>query len=48
MNPVKVFQAQPRFFIAALVGALLWLLLPRDWRASTGCWWPGIAPQGFT
>jgi uncharacterized membrane protein len=34
-NPVKFFRAQPRFFTASLVGAMLWLLLPRDWRAST-------------
>ena len=34
-NPVKLLQAQPRFFIAALVGALLWVLLPRDLRVST-------------
>jgi uncharacterized membrane protein len=34
-NPVRFLKAQPRFFTAALVSALLWLLLPRDWRAST-------------
>jgi uncharacterized membrane protein len=34
-NPVKFLKAQPRFFTAALVCALLWFLLPRDWRAST-------------
>jgi uncharacterized membrane protein len=32
---MKFLKAQPRFFTAALVGALLWFLLPRDWRAST-------------
>jgi uncharacterized membrane protein len=35
MNPVKLLQAQPRFFTSALVGALLWFLVPRDWRPST-------------
>jgi uncharacterized membrane protein len=35
MNPVRFLQAQPRFFMAALVGALLWFLLPQDWRSST-------------
>ena len=34
-NPVRVLKAQPRFFTAALAGALLWLFLPRDWRPST-------------
>ena len=34
-NPVRFLKAQPRFFIAVLVGGLLWLFLPRDWRAST-------------
>ncbi len=35
MNPVRLLKAQPRFFTAALAGALLWTFLPRDWRAST-------------
>jgi uncharacterized membrane protein len=34
-NLVKFLKAQPRFFTAVAVGGLLWLLLPRDWRAST-------------
>jgi uncharacterized membrane protein len=34
-NPVKFLKAQPRFFTAVLVGVLLWVMLPRDWRAST-------------
>jgi uncharacterized membrane protein len=34
MHPVRLLKAQPRFFTALGVGALLWLLLPRDWRAS--------------
>src|SRR5258708_6567688 len=34
-NPVNVLKAQPRFFTAALVGTLLWFLLPRDLRPST-------------
>ena len=34
-NPFTVFKAQPRFFTAALAGPILWLLLPRDWLAST-------------
>jgi uncharacterized membrane protein len=34
MNLVRFLKAQPRFFTAALVGALLWLLLPSDWRPS--------------
>jgi uncharacterized membrane protein len=34
-NLVSLLKAQPRFFTAALVGALLWFLLPREWRAST-------------
>src|ERR1700722_20026237 len=35
MNPVRFFKAQPRFFTAALVGILLWWLLPHAWRLST-------------
>jgi uncharacterized membrane protein len=35
MNPVRLLQAQPRFFTAALAGALLWFLLPHGWRPST-------------
>jgi uncharacterized membrane protein len=35
MNPLRFLQAQPRFFTAALVGALLWFLLPHGWRSST-------------
>jgi uncharacterized membrane protein len=35
MNPVRFLRAQPRFFTAALVGALLWSWLPHDWRPST-------------
>src|SRR5271165_5774876 len=35
MNPVRFLKAQPRFFTAALVGTLLWLFLPHDWRSST-------------
>ncbi len=34
-NPVNILRAQPRFFIAVLAVALLWLFLPWDWRAST-------------
>ena len=34
-HPVKFLKAQPRFFTAALVGALVWIGLPWDWRAST-------------
>jgi uncharacterized membrane protein len=34
-NPLNILKAQPRFFIAILVGALLWLVLPWDWRPST-------------
>jgi uncharacterized membrane protein len=34
-NAFRFFKTQPRFFASALVGALLWLLLPRDWRNST-------------
>ena len=34
-NPLAFFKAQPRFFTAALVGALLWFLLPRDLVSST-------------
>jgi uncharacterized membrane protein len=35
MNPVRFLQAQPRFFTAALVGILLWFVLPHGWRPST-------------
>ena len=35
MNPVRLLQAQPRFFTAALAGTIVWWLLPRDWRLST-------------
>ncbi len=34
-NPLRLLKAQPRFFTAALLGALLWLLLPRDLHLST-------------
>ena len=34
-NPVNLLKAQPRFFTAALAGAIVWLGLPRDWRPST-------------
>ena len=34
-NPVNFLRAQPRLVIAAFTGVLVWLLLPRDWRAST-------------
>src|ERR1039458_5999281 len=34
-NPVRILKAQPRFFTAALAGALLWLFLARGWRPST-------------
>ena len=34
-NPVRLLKAQPRFFTAVLAGALVWVILPRDWRAST-------------
>jgi uncharacterized membrane protein len=34
-NPVNFFKAQPRFLIAVVMGSLIWLALPRDWRAST-------------
>jgi uncharacterized membrane protein len=34
-NPIRFFQAQPRFFISVLVGGLLWFLLPRGWLGST-------------
>lgn len=34
-NPVRFFRAQPRFFTAVFVGALVSVLLPREWRAST-------------
>ena len=34
-NPVKFLQAQPRFFTAVLLAALVWFLLPRGWRPST-------------
>jgi uncharacterized membrane protein len=34
-NPLTFLRAQPRFFTAALVGILLWLLLPTAWRPST-------------
>jgi len=35
MNPLRFFQAQPRFFTAAGVGIFLWFLLPHGWRLST-------------
>jgi uncharacterized membrane protein len=35
MNPARLIKAQPRFFTAVVAGALLWLFLPHDWRAST-------------
>jgi hypothetical protein len=31
----ELLKAQPRFFTAALVGALLWFVSPHHWRAST-------------
>jgi uncharacterized membrane protein len=34
-NPLRFLKAQPRFFTAALVGILLWILLPSAWRPST-------------
>ena len=34
-NPLNLLKAQPRFFTAAVLGTLLWFLLPRDFRAST-------------
>jgi uncharacterized membrane protein len=34
-NPLRLLKAQPRFFSAALLGALLWFLLPRDLGEST-------------
>src|SRR5262249_7653668 len=34
-NPVRLLKAQPRFFTAALVGVLLWILLPRHWWRPT-------------
>ena len=34
-NPVVILKAQPRFFTAALVGVLFWLLLPGEWLPST-------------
>jgi uncharacterized membrane protein len=35
MNPVLFLKAQPRFFTSALVGVLLWFVLPQGWRSST-------------
>src|SRR3954447_16091518 len=35
IDPVNNFKAQPRFFTATLVGALLWFTLPQSWRPST-------------
>jgi uncharacterized membrane protein len=32
---VRLLKAQPRFFTAAAIGALLWWLLPQEWRSST-------------
>ena len=32
---VKQIRAQPRLVIAVLVGGLLWLVLPYDWRKAT-------------
>jgi uncharacterized membrane protein len=34
-NALRFLKAQPRFFTAALVGALLWFLLPPSFRVST-------------
>lgn len=34
-NPVRFLKAQPRFISSALVGILLWFLLPQDWLVST-------------
>ena len=34
-NPVRFLKTQPRLFTAVLVGALLWLFLPRALPAST-------------
>ena len=34
-NPLSFLKAQPRFFTAALVGVLLWLISPAHWRPST-------------
>ncbi len=35
MNPLNSLRARPRFFVAALLGALLWFVLPLQWRPST-------------
>ncbi|QEH35881.1 hypothetical protein OJF2_44380 [Aquisphaera giovannonii] len=35
INPVRFLKAQPRFFTAVAVGAVLWFLLPHGWRGST-------------
>lgn len=35
MNPLRFVRAQPRFFTAVLVGAVLWLFLPHGWRGSS-------------
>jgi uncharacterized membrane protein len=34
-NPLNLLRAQPRLFGAGAAGALLWVLLPRDWMPST-------------
>jgi uncharacterized membrane protein len=34
-NPVMILKAQPRFFTAAALGVLLWILLPVQWLPST-------------
>jgi uncharacterized membrane protein len=34
-NPLNFLKAQPRLFTAALVGGLVWLLLPRGWWEAT-------------
>jgi uncharacterized membrane protein len=34
-NPLRLLKAQPRFFTATLIGALLWFLLPSDLARST-------------
>jgi uncharacterized membrane protein len=34
-NPLRFLKAQPRFFIAVLVGTLIWSFFARGWRPST-------------
>ena len=35
MSPLRLLKAQPRFFTAAMAGALIWFFLPHDLRKST-------------